>query len=89
MSTNRAAWLFAGTVLAVALLGCAPAYHAYPDVCIPYAYCPRAPLPYTTYAHCHCPTPVAAGHLSHAGEVSSTPASDVPGLSEDPRASFR
>lgn len=38
--------------------GCAHCRHSCDNVCIPYDYCPPAPLPYTTY--CACPTPVAA-----------------------------
>ncbi|MFH1265276.1 MAG: hypothetical protein ABIK89_06070 [Planctomycetota bacterium] len=89
MSTNHAAWLFAGIVLAIALSGCAPVYHAYPDACIPYAYCPRSPLPYTTYANCHCPTSIEAEHFWRHGEISSEPVPDSAGLPEDPAASFR
>lgn len=42
-------------------VGCAPAYHAYRSECscVPYDYCPPAPLPYTTY--CGCPTQMASG----------------------------
>jgi hypothetical protein len=47
-------------------VGCAPAYHAYrcDCSCLPYAYCPPAPLPYTTY--CGCPTPVASCYANRA-----------------------
>lgn len=49
-------------LLAVPLVlpGCAAAYHDYPCGCVPYAYCPPPPLPYVTYSHCGCPTPIAA-----------------------------
>ena len=52
-------------------LGCAPAYHSYQCECscVPYGYCPPAPLPYTAY--CGGPTPVASSYSS--GEV---PAAD-------------
>lgn len=40
------------------LSGCAGAYHAYPDGCVQYGYCPPRPLAYTAYHG--CPTPIAA-----------------------------
>jgi hypothetical protein len=49
-----------GIVLAAALSGCAAGYRAYQGPCIPYAYCPPPPLPYTLYTPCGCPTPIAA-----------------------------
>ena len=69
MSTTHAAWTLAGIVLALALSGCARAYHAYHDACVPYAYCPQRPLPYTTYDNCHCPTPIAAEFAGQQGEI--------------------
>ena len=55
-------------------VGCAPAYHSYRCACscIPYDYCPPAPLPYTTY--CACPTQVASCYANRAvpGEALSS-----------------
>jgi hypothetical protein len=36
------------------------------DACIPYGYCPPAPLAYSGY--CGCPTPVASGGKWRSGE---------------------
>ncbi len=89
MSTHHASWRLLGIVLALAFSGCAPAYHAYPDACIPYGYCPEPPLPYVTYDN--CPTPIASEFLWQHGRTSAgavqdsvvvpadrTPENDVP-----------
>ena len=72
MLTIRAAWGVGGIVVIAALSGCASAYHAFPDLCVPYAYCPQPPLPYTTYSHCGCPTPIAAQYAERTA-VRETP----------------
>ncbi len=53
-------------------LGCASAYHSYrcASSCIPYHYCPPAPLPYTMY--CGCPTPVASCNANCAVSSEAT-----------------
>jgi len=53
--------------------GCASAYHAHPCGCVPYCYCPPAPLPYASY--CGCPTPLAA---SIDGEKQLEPVASSP-----------
>ncbi|MEI6502756.1 MAG: hypothetical protein WCP21_17240 [Armatimonadota bacterium] len=62
-------WISVGLLLLC--VGCAPAYHSYQCdcSCLPYGYCPPAPLPYTTY--CGCPTPVASSYsdLAVPGEA--------------------
>jgi hypothetical protein len=50
-------WSWLAATLLTAMLGCAPAYHAYPCGCVPYGYCQEPPLPFTNY--CGCPTPQA------------------------------
>ena len=56
---RRAIVLIAPLLCAVS--GCMSAYRAYHDCCcIPYDYCPRAPLPYVDY--CGCPTPMAEAY---------------------------
>ena len=56
-------------------VGCAPAYHSYrcASNCIPYDYCPPAPLPYTMY--CGCPTPVASCYANR--DALSKPGNDA------------
>lgn len=62
-----------GSAVLIAVCGCAPAYHAYPGLCIPYTYCPQPPLPYATYPKCHCPTPVTSRYLeSNVGSKEET-----------------
>ena len=60
----------------VAVSGCAAAYHAYADGCVPYEYCPPAPLPYACYQA--CPTPVAACHRTAVPAPVVQPAADMP-----------
>jgi hypothetical protein len=52
-------WLAAS--LLIASCGCAAAYHDYPCGCVPYGYCPSAPLRYAAYDACL--TPVAACYV--------------------------
>lgn len=61
--------------------GCATAYHAYDDpcCCVRYQYCPRPPLPYTTYGG--CPTPVAKCY-GNVGMQNTSPTLEGLALSE-------
>ena len=64
---------------AVSVSGCAAAYHDYRGSCIPYRYCPRAPLPYVAYEGCHCPTPGASVYFQqHGTSGAAIPESGVP-----------
>ena len=64
-------WLLICVGLLFLTVGCAPAYHSYRPACscIPYDYCPPAPLPYPLY--CGCPTPVASCCTDRAVEGTS------------------
>lgn len=77
-SIVRRALLLLGIALATALSGCAAGYRAYPDACIPYAYCRPAPLPYATYAPHGCPTPVAARYRQQTASQAAPETDYVP-----------
>jgi hypothetical protein len=58
------AWLVTAAVLFSP--GCARQYRWYhnPCECIPYEYCPVAPMPFTDY--CGCPTPTASRYRTES-----------------------
>ncbi len=56
-------WPLLVIALAIPFTGCAAAYHAYSECCVPYLYCAPRPLSYLHYDGCHCPTPGASQYI--------------------------
>jgi hypothetical protein len=69
-------WQFATMPLFALTMGCAAAYHAYPDGCVPCEYCAPPPLPYMTYCG-SCPAPTA-GCCSELHGVESNSDEGIP-----------
>lgn len=83
MYGNHRSWQLLGIVLVIALSGCAPGYHAHQRGCIPYCYCPEAPLPYTTYCCSHCPTPIASQCRQQYAEIRADSVEGTASVVED------
>jgi hypothetical protein len=79
MSRSLALKTALGCLSAVCFTGCAAAYHAYPNGCVPYSYHAPAPLPYTQYSN--CPTPIAARYFERRADTS--PARSLPQINSE------
>lgn len=85
MKTATKTLCLIATVIAIAAVGCAPAYHCYSGCYVDCKYCPPPPLPYAHYNECVCHSCAAqpylhavavAPELSGAGEAPEPPEPD-------------